>query len=341
MIACIANHLRHQLWRPYRRVVRATRLVPLLVVLVGLLTTGAATTALTAVPSAVVQDRIRVGGQPLGVAGTPDAVWVSDFEAASLVRIDRVTGAQSRLTVPPFPGELTYARGALWVTTRSKVLVRVDPVARRVVARIPVGDTSDDVTAAAGSIWVANYRSATVSRVNPRSNRTAKTIKIPIVPGGGVSGIAAAGGYVWVGQTQGASVFRIDPRSNKVKEVRTGPLRAGPLGPAWLAGAGPVLWVSNIYEGTVMRLDPVTGRVLKKVEVGRDPVNLELIGTEVWVPNDQVDTVTRLDALTGAILQVVPTAANPAVVGGVEGEAWVTMFDAGQVWRLVLSPVAP
>ena len=105
-----------------------------------------------------------------------------------------------------------------------------------------------------------------MSRVNPRSNRTGRTIRIPIAPGGGVSGIAAAGGYVWVGQTQGASVFRIDPRTNRVKEIRT-----GPLGPAWLAGSGGLLWVSNIYDGTVMRLDPVSGRVLKKVEVGGTP----------------------------------------------------------------------
>ncbi len=89
-------------------------------------------------------------------------------------------------------------------------------------------------------------------------------------------------------------MFRIDPRTNRVKEIRT-----GPLGPAWLAGSGGLLWVSNIYDGTVMRLDAVSGRVLRKVEVGRDPVNLELIGDEVWVPNDQVDTVTRLDARHG------------------------------------------
>lgn len=283
------------------------------------------------VTPAVVTEKISLGGQPCGVAGTPDAVWVSDYAGAALIRIDRASGERSTVAIPASPCELTYARGSLWVTTRSRVLVRVDPLTRRVVARIPVGIESDDVTAAAGSIWVANYRSATVTRVDPRTNKARRTLRIPIVRSGGVSGIAAAGGYVWVGQTQGTAVFRIDPRTNRVKKVET-----KRLGPAWLAGSGSLLWVSNIYDGTVMRLDPVSGRVRTTVETGATPVNLELLGDEVWVPNDVADTVLRIDARSGEILEVIPTAAGPAVVGRVDDEAWVTMFEAGEVWRITV-----
>jgi streptogramin lyase len=339
MIAHHANHLCRKGSTPTLAgvtgdlsLVRAAAVAVATLGLVG----SAASASSTAPGTAVVLGKVTLGGQPLGVAGTVDAAWVSDFERGTLTRIDRETGALARLRIGRFPGELIHARGALWVTTRAKVLVRVDPARRRVVARIPVGEDSVDVTAGAGSIWVANYRSASVTRVNPRTNRPGRTFRLPIAPGGGVSGIAFAGGYVWAGQTQGASVFRIDPRTNAVREVRT-----GRLGPAWLAGRGSLLWASNIYDGTVMRLDPVTGKVLVRVEVGRDPVNLELVGDELWVPNDQVDTVTRLDAATGAVLEVLPTAANPAVVGRVDDEAWVSMFDAGEVWRIGLSPGGP
>jgi streptogramin lyase len=259
----------------------------------------------TDVQPAVVANTITIGGKPCGVAGTPDAVWVSDFEQAALVRIDRATLALSRVDVPAFPCELTYARGALWVTTRSRTLARVDPVERRVVATVPVGADSVDVAVAANSIWVANYRARTVTRVDPRTNRPRRTIPIPAARSGGVSGIAAAGGYVWVGQTQGTSVFRIDPRTNRVKRVVT-----ARLGPAWLAGAGASLWASNIYDGTVMRLDPASGRVLQLVDVSPTPVNLELVDGEVWVPNDTSNIVTRLDGATGGVLQTIPTAAN-------------------------------
>lgn len=328
MIARIGRKLRQGGDRPYRSRVPSTRHVVLVVaIVVGfVLGVGTAGSAKLAGPLS----KTVVGGQPCGVVGTPTGIWVSDHGNGRLLQLDPTTGAvKGRLRIAPTPCELTYARGALWVTTRAGVLVRVDPVSRRVVAKIPVGTDSNDVVAGAGSIWVANYGSRTVSRVNPRSNRVGKTIELPGLLGG-ASGIAFAGGAVWVGQTQGQGVYRIDVRTNKAKLVKT-----GALGPAWLAGKGNILWISNIYDGTVMRLDPRTRTVLKKVKVGADPVNLELVGgDEVWVPNDRVNTVTRLDSSTGEILEVIPTAANPAVIGAWEGEGWVTMFDAGEVWRI-------
>jgi len=308
-------------------VTRLPHLLPLAALLafpVGLASAG------TAGPgTSVVVAKVKVGGQPCGVVGTPSGVWVADYAGNRLVRIDPAAGA----VAGEVPGvrsvcELTYARGALWAPSRTGTLYRVDPVAGKITARIPVGGELVDVVAAAGSVWVVSYGSRSVIRVNPRSNRVARRIALPGARGGG-SGITSAGGAVWVGQTQGTAVYRIDPRRNRAVAVRT-----GKLGPAWFSSSGDAVWFSNIYDNTVQRLDAATRRVTATVEMRAVPVNLEVVGADVWVPNDVSNVVTRIDRASAQILEVIETARNPAVVAGWDGDAWVTMLDAGEVWQL-------
>jgi len=314
---------------PYPRRMTRARSAMLLLAAALLLPVVAAASGLAAPGTSTVIAKVEVGGQPCGVVGTPTGVWIADYAGNRLVRIDPATGAVAgeiggvRQTC-----EITFARGAVWAPSRTGILYRVDPIARKITARVQVGGELDDVVASAGSVWVVSYGGRSVIRVNPRTNRVARRIALPGARGGG-SGITAAGGAVWAGQTQGSAVFRIDPRTNRVVVVRT-----GKVGPAWFSSSGDAVWFSNIYDNTVMRLDPATRKVTATIPVQSTPVNLEAIGRDVWVPNDTSNVVTRIDRETGQVLEVIDTARNPAVVAGWNGDAWVTMFDAGEVWQL-------
>jgi streptogramin lyase len=311
-----------------RAMVRARTAILLLAV--ALLVPVAVATSGDAAPGAsTIVAKVEIGGQPCGVVGTPNGVWIADYSGNRLVRIDAMTGT----VAGEVPGvrsvcELTYARNALWAPSRTGTLYRVDPVARKITARIAVGGELDDVVAAAGSVWVVSYGGRSVIRVNPRSNRVMRRIALPRARGGG-SGITAAGGAVWAGQTQGTAIYRIDPRMNRATAVQT-----GKLGPAWFSSSRNAVWFSNIYDNSVQRLDPVTRRVTATVAVRSTPVNLEVIGGDVWVPNDTSNVLTRIDRETAQIVEVIETERNPAVVAGWNGDAWVTMFDAGEVWQV-------
>lgn len=279
--------------------------------------------------TSTVVAKVKVGGQPCGVVGTPNGIWIADYAGNRLVLIDPATG----VVVGEVAGvrqtcEITYARGAVWAPSRTGVLYRVDPVARKLTARVRVGGELDDVVVSAGSVWVVSYGGRSVIRVNPRTNRVGRRIALPGARGGG-SGITAAGGALWAGQTQGTAVFRIDPRTNRAVTVKT-----GKLGPAWFSSSGDAIWFSNIYDDSVQRLDPATRKVTATIPVKSTPVNLEAIGPDVWVPNDTSNAVTRIDRESGQIVEVIDTTRNPAVVAGWAGDAWVTMFDAGEVWQL-------
>ena len=73
----------------------------------------------------------------------------------------------------------------------------------------------------------------TVARIDPRSNRIVKRIKV----GGGASALAVGEGAVWVVKSLDDTVSRIDARTNRVTTIPVG------VSPADIAvGAGGV-WV--------------------------------------------------------------------------------------------------
>ena len=75
-----------------------------------------------------------------------------------------------------------------------------------------------------------------VTRINPRNNRTVASIPLGMVGGGG--DIAAGGGRVWV---RGKKVLlaSIDPATNRVAEI-FGP----PAGSGAVRVAGDLIWVT-------------------------------------------------------------------------------------------------
>ncbi len=66
--------------------------------------------------------------------------------------------------------------------------------APRVVAKIHVGSQPCAGVAAFGSFWQTNYGTATLSRVNPRTNKVTRTGRLGSQP----CGIAAGAGSLWI-----------------------------------------------------------------------------------------------------------------------------------------------
>src|SRR5438045_1483930 len=64
----------------------------------------------------------------------------------------------------------------------------------RVIAKIRVGSQPCAGVAAFGSFFETNYGSATLSRVNPRTNKVTKTGRLGAEP----CGIAAGAGSLWI-----------------------------------------------------------------------------------------------------------------------------------------------
>jgi virginiamycin B lyase len=99
---------------------------------------------------------------------SPGSVWVTNFRTEFLWRIDPATGAiAAKLRIGGGGAQgVAFDGSSLWVAMyNSGKVLRVDPTSGRVQGRVLVGDKPRGLVVAAGSVWVANSTSGTVSRI--------------------------------------------------------------------------------------------------------------------------------------------------------------------------------
>jgi DNA-binding SARP family transcriptional activator/ABC-type branched-subunit amino acid transport system substrate-binding protein/streptogramin lyase len=240
---------------------------------------------------------IGLGSFPTDLALGGGAEWVLDGKSGRLLRISRGYGSVAgRLPIDrgraqTYPSEhrsildnpwsVAVGLGGVWVTDGSSHLVRVDPRTSRVLARVDVGHSLNDVAVGEGAIWTISGRAATVSRIDPRTLRV--TDRIPIVSRPGAAApypiaIRAGLGSIWVLNANVAAVTRIDATTRGVTEtVRIG-IEHGPMRLAVGAGAA---WVAN-GDGTLSRIG-AEAKVATTTAIGSRLLDVVAGRGGVWV----------------------------------------------------------
>jgi virginiamycin B lyase len=138
---------------------------------------------------------------------------------------------------------------------------------------------------AAGAAWVPN-ENGTVSRIDPATNAVTATIRVGADPDNAVF----CRGRLWVSSLHGPRLYVIDPAKSAVAaRVRVG---TGSVGLA----CSRALWVANYDTGQVLKIDLARRRVLRRLNVGVQPREVELGAGAVWVSNQGSGTVSRIRA---------------------------------------------
>jgi YVTN family beta-propeller protein len=161
----------------------------------------------------------------------------------------------------------------------------------RVVAKIHVGSQPCAGGAAFDSFFESNKGTATLSRVNPRTNKVTKTGNLGAQP----CGIAAGAGSLWIDGYGTSRVERVNRKTLKVtKRIKVG------INVWDVAFAFGSAWATNNYDGTVVRIDPATNRIVKTIKTGGQPSNFAVASDALWVGNNLASgqTVWRIDPAT-------------------------------------------
>jgi streptogramin lyase len=181
--------------------------------------------------------------------------------AAAVVVADRPVDDERGATPPVSRLEGFHSAGAavdgntLWVTEyNSSALLRVDLRTGHIDKRIDVGGSPGTVIVAAGAIWVEDWERGRLVKVDPRTARVTKALDL----GSTAGDIAFAAGSVWVIGERGI-LIRVDPKTATV--TRRVPLRTDGASPALTAYDG-TLWVNA--GSAIIKLDAGTAK-----EVGR------------------------------------------------------------------------
>jgi DNA-binding SARP family transcriptional activator/streptogramin lyase len=244
----------------------------------------------------------------------------------------------------------------------------------RVTKSFPVGREPRALALGFGSVWVADYRDTTVTRID---RRTGNAVTIPV--GGHPTGIATAGGGVWVWTLEGLLV-RIDPRfdepaspirlpaQNEHVGVSSGGIAAGG-GFLWVAAppttgirvesanprrhvpidlpagaAGPIAywddraWVAG--SGQVIAVDAQTMAAEPGISVG-DARGLAFANGALWVVSGGpghvggvVEALRRVNVESGLIDYQFGVGGDPAAVTAAAGSIWAASRSDGTVSRV-------
>ena len=204
---------------------------------------------------------IHVGKHPLGVAITPNAVWVANDGVAT----------------PDTPS-----------------VSRIDPATNKVVATIPLGPTNAccslhmEVIAAGGVVWAVVPQGNSVVRIDPETNE--KTVfKLDFPP---CAYLDADESAVW---SNGWSLRRCR-RPHRCAHPRPDETRRAP--PIGLKLAFGHVWVASLAAGNVDQIDRRTDQVVARLPVGGLPIHLAVGFGSIWVlDGGGRDSASPADAL--------------------------------------------
>jgi YVTN family beta-propeller protein len=176
-----------------------------------------------------------------------------------------------------------------------------------------------------GSMWISNFGSNTLSRIDPATNKVIATIKIGASP----CGLAVGHGSVWINAYGTNSVERVDAATNTlVAHIPTGNATYDVLDAAGSA------WTTNNLDNTVSRIDPATNTVTKTIAVPGGPAGLAFAAGGVWVGTNASDDVYRIDPATNAVTKIPLGRSTPAWFASRGDELWVASGGTGLLIRI-------
>jgi YVTN family beta-propeller protein len=182
--------------------------------------------------------------------------WWKRAGANALTAVNTASGQLVAVTtLSSPPGAVSAADGSLWVADPTTGQVsRIDPATGTEVAQIPVGGEPGPMASGGGAIWVADTSSGTVTRIDPARNSVAQTITLPWTH---PSAIAFGVGRVWVADPAARQLAEINPVTGSLQRTLAVDLR-----PSAIAAASQTVWVTGYDSAIVEQLAPASGYVI-------------------------------------------------------------------------------
>ncbi len=266
-------------------------------------------------------ERVHLDGRPSAVAVGGGVVWVADEEGGS-VRGYRTPGLEptEAIDVPDNPVAMDFDGTHLWVAHAMGKLTRISPRGDAEDVPVPGAGSLVDVSAQAGSVWVADSERDVIVRLSPETLRVSSTVEIPA----GAVRVFATEATVWVtGKENSVTPVDIGEDEDEAAEA----IEVGP-GPVGLVVAGDSVWVCVSERDEVVRIDRRSRRVAEEaMKVGDAPVALTASNGTLAVVSQDDRSITYIDSSTGRRFGQETLDSRPRDVAAGAGQVWVVGVD--------------
>ena len=273
---------------------------------------------------------IPVGTRPESVIFARGHLWVANLDDDTVSRVDPKVGRVVRtIATGTAPKALAAGHDAVWAIGGDGVILQIDPVYSKVVARIPtvkagtllkVGTATGGVAATEDAVWAIAGGYLSTPRLYRHDSGTGQAEPV-LATGSGPTSIADGQGDLWVTDSFENTVTRID--ESGVVDA-TIPVGHGPIAVAVGEGAA---WVVDSLDDEVARIDPETNSPTSRIPVGRYPSAVAVGADSVWVANRHDGTVSRIDPRTNEVRKIIGVGNSPAGVVFAAGSVWVTIQE--------------
>lgn len=248
-------------------------------------------------------------------------------------------------------------------------LAVIDPERNAIVDSVAVGDSPGPVAAGAGSVWVLNRNSRTITEVDPRTRAVLSTSGTTPTPNA-----LAVGEWVFVLDGQSERLHLLDPEAKAIHDsfaldrsgqavpgadiavwgdevwatdelpagvirVRPDPFGAPidrielPGSPSAVAAEAERVWVT-LDDGRLVVIDRRKLTIERTLEVGRSASGVALGAGAVWVADGLDGTVYRVRAQSVQLTATIRVGRDPGGVAFGAGSVWVANRGDGTVSRI-------
>ena len=152
-----------------------------------------------------VTAKIKVGTTPDGIVFAFGSMWAADLGRGIVVRINPATNRVTARLAVEKADWITPSADALWVSSESGFVARIDPSSLTVLAKIKVGANPLASAFVGSELWVPNLDGNTISVVDPATN----TVRATLPAGQGPLAIAQVAGDAWVSNSNEGRVWRV------------------------------------------------------------------------------------------------------------------------------------
>ena len=158
-----------------------------------------------------VTKTIKTGGGPNGLVVAFGSLWVADYRLGRVLRIDPAKNKITAKLQLAHADWITPTADALWISSETNSVYRLDPQTLQITASVPVGQNPLASTLLGDELWVPNIDSNTVSVVDTATAAVTATIPVGPAP----IAVVQEAGDLWVTSEGDGDVWRLPPTAGR------------------------------------------------------------------------------------------------------------------------------